>query len=808
MKYTIIFIFLLSGGILGAQNLKIETESGTDRYSLEENVEIKIKNNLSPYIISIEPDAAKPGAAVVINGERFGAEQGNSILNFNEVPATQVNSWSDSEIIALVPEGAESGIVTVTVNGLESNEYSFTVLAPDAPVISSVDPEKASPGDEITIIGSNFGAEQAGVRVLFNELAATQINSWADTEIKVTVPNEAESGKIYVVSDGMKSNGCDFIVLRPPVIFSIQPGQAPIGADITITGDHFGLSGESNTIFFNEISQTVFSEWDDTHITTKVPDGAATGKVRVNVSGMESNEVDFTVEPKITSLSNNSAPVGEEIEINGSGFGDQAGEVRFNEISCASKTWTSKKIFVDVPEGAESGKVSIVAGGIESNKINFTVRPGIEALTPDKAAIGDEIVIRGKCFGENEGAVLFNDIEAKINNWSDTEIETKVPGGAVSGLLKVKREDGTESYGREYWVKPKITSITPEQAKIYQEISIKGTSFGDTENDLYFKSYKAVDIKSWKDTEIKVEVPRNGRSGMVKVIKNEGVWRLESNEYEFYIIPQVTDLSYDDGEIGEEISVRGVSFGDSKGKSYVSFGDAKATEYSLWNDLEINVTIPEDADAGDSYITVTVLETTSNEKDFHVIGLCRDADGNVYKTARFVNQRWMVENLNVGTMINSDERPSDNDVIEKYCYDDNPANCNRYGGLYTWDEMMKYTKIGKAQGICPDGYHIPIAAEWTELEVLHGLERTQASKWGWRGDHGRELQEGEFKALFGGETDAVVHFLYQGDRGYFWSSNDRGTTDAIYYMVHRSFGGVYKEEENREFGFSVRCLRD
>ncbi len=45
-------------------------------------------------------------------------------------------------------------------------------------------------------------------------------------------------------------------------------------------------------------------------------------------------------------------------------------------------------------------------------------------------------------------------------------------------------------------------------------------------------------------------------------------------------------------------------------------------------------------------------------------------------------------------MIPGYQNMEDNDTIEKYCYLNIPANCEKYGGLYKWDEMMKYeTKI-------------------------------------------------------------------------------------------------------------------
>lgn len=71
----------------------------------------------------------------------------------------------------------------------------------------------------------------------------------------------------------------------------------------------------------------------------------------------------------------------------------------------------------------------------------------------------------------------------------------------------------------------------------------------------------------------------------------------------------------------------------------------------------------------------------------------------------------MVDNLNVGTRINGVVDQDDINLIEKYCYDDNPSNCDLYGALYQQDQVMDYTTSEGSQGICPDSWHIPSSDE-------------------------------------------------------------------------------------------------
>ncbi len=48
----------------------------------------------------------------------------------------------------------------------------------------------------------------------------------------------------------------------------------------------------------------------------------------------------------------------------------------------------------------------------------------------------------------------------------------------------------------------------------------------------------------------------------------------------------------------------------------------------------------------------------------------------------------MAQNLNIGKMVTGGSGQNEDGVPEKYCYNDDPENCRRYGGLYQWAEAM------------------------------------------------------------------------------------------------------------------------
>ena len=71
------------------------------------------------------------GTLVNIKGAHFGVSQGDSTVTFNGVSAEPVG-WSDTKIKAVVPVGATTGTVVVTVNGRASSGVDFTVTATPA----------------------------------------------------------------------------------------------------------------------------------------------------------------------------------------------------------------------------------------------------------------------------------------------------------------------------------------------------------------------------------------------------------------------------------------------------------------------------------------------------------------------------------------------------------------------------------------------------------------------------------------------------------------------------------------------------
>ena len=184
-------------------------------------------------------------------------------------------------------------------------------------------------------------------------------------------------------------------------------------------------------------------------------------------------------------------------------------------------------------------------------------------------------------------------------------------------------------------------------------------------------------------------------------------------------------------------------------------------------------------------------------------------DGKVYNTVLIGNQCWLRENLDIGTRIDGSQPQTNNNTIEKYCYDDNPVNCNTYGGLYQWNEAMQYVTSQGAKGICPTGWHIPTLAEFMTLgaAVVGDGNALKAVEQGTGGGAGTNTSG--FSALLAGDRFFAGDFENLGYEAYYWSSKEYDGSNAshldLYYDDNLIYLGL---NDYKEYGFSVRCLKD
>ncbi len=177
-----------------------------------------------------------------------------------------------------------------------------------------------------------------------------------------------------------------------------------------------------------------------------------------------------------------------------------------------------------------------------------------------------------------------------------------------------------------------------------------------------------------------------------------------------------------------------------------------------------------------------------------------ERDGQIYQTVQIDRQCWMTENMNFGDMIPGSDQQQDNEEFEKYCYGDIEYNCDDFGGLYQWDEMMQYNTAQSIQGVCPAGWHLPTIEEWNSLIDFYGGPAVAGDSLKLGGNSG-------FDALMAGYRNSNGNFSMLNNESSFWTSVYKDNDFAYYYSLTQSGSGVSFGNIEKQLGYSVRCLK-
>ncbi len=212
-------------------------------------------------------------------------------------------------------------------------------------------------------------------------------------------------------------------------------------------------------------------------------------------------------------------------------------------------------------------------------------------------------------------------------------------------------------------------------------------------------------------------------------------------------------------------------------------------------------------------------------------------DQHVYKTFLYQKEkngtylyrfRIFASNLNYGKQIMSDVVNSNDNVVEKYCYNDDEWYCdNGFGGMYTWSEAMglpkacdslfvdssaackdsfvppegRIEKLGEhvqRQGVCPEGWHIMNEWEWLQFSGWSGGALASSILWtatnvtGFSALPVGSLNDGKFES-FGMLT-------------LFWIPQEKSESNAMMHEVDSKY--QMNGTPSKHLAASIRCVED
>lgn len=126
---------------------------------------------------------------------------------------------------------------------------------------------------------------------------------------------------------------------------------------------------------------------------------------------------------------------------------------------------------------------------------------------------------------------------------------------------------------------------------------------------------------------------------------------------------------------------------------------------------------------------------TSFLPGYNAFQVCGDTftdlrNGKKYPTVQIGNQCWFAKNLNIGNIVNFPDSASgcNNGIIEKYCLFELENQCDEWGAIYNWVEIMQFSSSPYNQGICPQGFYVPAVEDWEELLEYAGGDSIAGGK--------------------------------------------------------------------------------
>jgi uncharacterized protein (TIGR02145 family) len=205
-------------------------------------------------------------------------------------------------------------------------------------------------------------------------------------------------------------------------------------------------------------------------------------------------------------------------------------------------------------------------------------------------------------------------------------------------------------------------------------------------------------------------------------------------------------------------------------------------------------------------------------------------DSQIYQYKTIGTQVWMTENLAyLPSVVGPGTGSNSKAYYYVYGYDGTnvtaakgTTNYNKYGVLYNWPAALT---------ACPEGWHLPSDAEWTQLEeylITNGynydgtttgnkIAKSMANYSGWNTsstvgavgntDYSEYRNKSGFTALPGGFRSDTGRFFNLGINGFWWSSTENDTNFAWLRSLNYNSHNVNRYYRDKERGFSVRCVR-
>lgn len=350
---------------------------------------------------------------------------------------TDIKVISDNEIRITVPQDAMPGYVVL--HSSKGDITTKTLLSFTEPIsLDKVSPLTVKAGDVLTLTGDYLNLIS---EVIFADNVAVSeedFTSHSRYEIKLSVPAEAQSGKI-ILSDGAEIpnwiySDDELSVTLPAVADVLDLTGAKPGETVTVTVSNVDLVTKVVMPNDDEVEFTVDGDKLSFVLPANVTDGTicmvpASGvKVAIATIGV-ALPGDVVAEPATNLWA------GDVVKFKGVNM-ELVTAVTFPGVADAVEPSekSATEISVTVPEGTQSGNAVLSTGSGASIEVEIsTIKPEAVAYNPSPAALAGALTVSGRNL-QNVVAITFaGSTTVDVANPSATEFTLTVPATLSAG---------------------------------------------------------------------------------------------------------------------------------------------------------------------------------------------------------------------------------------------------------------------------------------------------------------------------------------------------------------------------------------
>ena len=427
---------------------------------------------------------------------------------------------------------------------------------------------------------------------------------------------------------GLLLNSCkQDEVVSTPTLSVFGPSPALRGGELKFIGTN--LDKVTSVILANNIEVKDIVKTSETEISIIIPQTAMPGMVTLKTATGDiktKTPLTFSEPISIESYTTTSVKASDVFTINGD-YLNLVAQVIFTDgaVVDSSKfiSKTRKKIQVNVPKAAKSGKVAVSNGALipaivfTAGVVTVLDPTTVSSISASPVKPGADLTINGTYLNLVKQIVLPDgnkiDSAAITVNAEKTVITVKVPLVAKEGVVKLITYSGLEilSSTPMKLIAPTITSVSPMLVKNGETLTINGTNL-DLVTSATFEGNVTGTVVSKSATSIDVTVPLTAKNGTIVLGTNSGL--TATSGAIALVVPAFTALSPMSLTAGETVTITGTNLDLVRKVMFMGAPDVNVTPASGVTSLSVVIPTSAGGLGSVSFVTVNGTQVTSTDQ--------------------------------------------------------------------------------------------------------------------------------------------------------------------------------------------------